>query len=241
MKANLTVSLAAALAVTALAVFVYAGGQACGSSCAPAAEKAVCASGCTCNPCPATEGKPCDPACKAKCADKSACGDKAAKCADKSACGDKAAKCADKSACADKGACADKAAKCADKAAKCADKGACGHKAGKVAHVTTEQLSGLLGAVVVVDARTAKYDDGKRIPGAISVPADATPEQIVAALPDKNAKIVTYCSGPQCPASAKLAKTLVKHGYTGVHKYPDGLAGWVAAGKQTTQAAPAGN
>ncbi len=132
-----------------------------------------------------------------------------------------------------KAACGDKCAKAgAVPCDKCLAK--------KVAHVTTDQLADLLGTVVVVDARTAKYDDGKRIPGAISVPADATPEQITAALPDKSAKVVVYCTGPKCPASATLAKTLVQNGYTAVHKYPDGIEGWVAAGEPTTQATPAG-
>jgi len=160
--------------------------------------------------------------------DKAACGDKCAAGAgtcDKAACGDKCT--------AGAGTCAKAGAeKCAKPCDKCPAK--------KVAHVTTDQLSGLLGTVVVVDARTAKYDDGKRIPGALTVPADATPEQIAAALPDKSAKVVVYCTSPKCPASAKLAKTLVKHGYTAVQKYPDGIEGWVAAGKPTTQATPAG-
>jgi len=215
MKTNLKLTIAGALAITALSVYVYAGDAACGSSGAPATDQAVCSA-----------------AAKAPCS-----------AADKAACGDKCAAGAGKCAKAGAGKCAKAAAGKCDKAdaGKCAKAGAgkCA-KGAKVAHVTTDQLAGLLGAVVVVDARTAKYDDGKRIPGAISVPADATAEQIIAALPDKSAKVVVYCTSPKCPASAKLAKTLVKHGYTAVQKYPDGIEGWVAAGQPTTQATPAG-
>lgn len=197
MKMNLKLTIAGALAITALSLSVYAGSAGCGSSCPSATDQAV-GNAATKAPCSA--------------ADKAACGDK---------CAAGAGKC-DKAG----------AEKCAKPCDKCPAK--------KIAHVTTDQLAGLLGAAVIVDARTAKYDDGKRIPGALSVPADATPEQIAAALPDKSAKIVVYCTSPKCPASAMLAKTLVKHGYTAVHKYPDGIEGWVAAGKPTTQATPAG-
>jgi rhodanese-related sulfurtransferase len=103
--------------------------------------------------------------------------------------------------------------------------------------VTTEQLATLLASdknVTVVDARAPKNADDKCIPGAISLSPNATPEQIKAALPDTNATIVTYCSSTQCPASAALAKVLNQHGYTAVIRYPEGIAGWVAAGKATT-------
>ncbi|MCX7004870.1 MAG: rhodanese-like domain-containing protein [bacterium] len=239
MKANLKLTIAGALAITALSAYVYAGDAACGSSGAPATDQAVCG---------AAAKTPCSAAGQAACGDKCAAG--AGKCdmagagkCDKAGAGkcDKAG--AGKCDMAGAGKCDKAGAGKCDKAGagKC-DKAGAGKcdKGAKVTHVTTDQLAGLLGTVVVVDARTAKYDDGKRIPGAITVPADATAEQITAALPDKSAKVVVYCTSPKCPASAKLAKTLVKYGYTAVQKYPDGIEGWVAAGKPTTQATPAG-
>ncbi|MCX7847778.1 MAG: rhodanese-like domain-containing protein [bacterium] len=106
--------------------------------------------------------------------------------------------------------------------------------------IDTASLKALLASgepVTVVDARSGKYDDGRRIAGAISLPANASDEAIARALPDKQAKIVTYCSNTKCPASAKLAKRLVALGYTNVHKYPDGIAGWTAAGNPVSTVA----
>jgi|GEM_PF-264501 len=106
--------------------------------------------------------------------------------------------------------------------------------------IDTDALNGLITSgepVVVVDARSGKYDDGRRIPGAVSLPADADEETIAKVLPDKNAKVVTYCSNEKCPASANLAKRLVKLGYTNVHKYPHGIVGWTAAGHPVTTVA----
>ncbi len=90
--------------------------------------------------------------------------------------------------------------------------------------------------LVLVDARTPKWDDGRRIPGALYVPADSDDAAIAKALPDKNAMIVAYCSNLKCPASKMLAEKLVKSGYKNVVKYPDGLEGWIAAGNAVTEA-----
>lgn len=89
---------------------------------------------------------------------------------------------------------------------------------------------------LLLDARSGKFDDGRRMPGAKQLAADASEDEIKAALPDKNAKIVAYCTNEQCPASAMLAERLVKLGYENVHKYPPGIDGWEKAGGKTTQA-----
>lgn len=96
--------------------------------------------------------------------------------------------------------------------------------------------------VTIIDARTAKWDDGRRLPGAISVSAESTDEQIAGALPDKAAKIITYCSNEQCPASKNLATRLLELGYTNVSKYPAGIDGWNEAGHEIvdTRAAASG-
>ncbi len=89
--------------------------------------------------------------------------------------------------------------------------------------------------VTVVDARTAKYDDGNRVPGAIALPADADDASIAAALPAKDACIVAYCSNTQCPASKNLAARLKDLGYENVFVMPEGLAGWLEAGYTAIQ------
>lgn len=104
----------------------------------------------------------------------------------------------------------------------------------KVKTIDTEGLQTLLASgeqVAVIDARSAKYDDGQRIPGATALTADATEEQIAAALPSKDTRVVTYCSNLKCPASEKLAERLQALGYTDVVKYPEGIQGWTEAGK----------
>ena len=130
------------------------------------------------------------------------------------------------------GACGWSGAK-ADKA----DKAACGTeaKAGKVkiGKIDTAALNAKIqggAAFTLIDARTAKWDDGRRLPGAISMSAESTDEQILAALPDKSASIVTYCSNEKCPASETLAARLIGLGYENVVKYPQGLDGWAQAG-----------
>ena len=108
------------------------------------------------------------------------------------------------------------------------------HHHAAISKVTTEELAKSVDSgekVVLLDARSEKYDDGKRISSAQSLLPDASEQEILAALPDKNAKIVAYCSNKKCPASEKLAHRLVGMGYVNVSKYPEGIKGWIDAGK----------
>lgn len=106
------------------------------------------------------------------------------------------------------------------------------------ATIGTDTLRILIGSGVqltVIDARTGKYDDGKRIPGAIGLGADSDVEAIGRALPSKDALIVTYCSNTKCPASGMLAKKLQELGYKHILEYPEGIAGWIEAGNAVTE------
>ena len=92
-------------------------------------------------------------------------------------------------------------------------------------------------AAVVLDARSGKYDDGRRIPGAKSLASNATDAAVVATVgADKSVLVVTYCSNLKCPASKRLATSLRRLGYTNVLEYPEGIDGWAKAGKTVTQA-----
>lgn len=84
--------------------------------------------------------------------------------------------------------------------------------------------------LTLLDARTAKYDDGRRIPGAQGLSADAKDEDILAKLKSKDTLIVTYCANLQCPASRALADKLRALGYKHVLEYPLGIEGWASAG-----------
>jgi len=85
---------------------------------------------------------------------------------------------------------------------------------------------------LIFDARTGKYDTGERIPGAKTLSADSSADEVVKAIPDKNASIVTYCANLQCPASNNLANHLKKLGYTNIMEYPEGIEGWIKDGNK---------
>ncbi len=89
-------------------------------------------------------------------------------------------------------------------------------------------------ASILLDARSGKFDDGKRIPGAKSLNADSKPEEVFKVLPDKEALIVTYCSNLKCPASHKLYTHLKSLGYKNLIEYPEGIKGWIDAGYTVT-------
>jgi len=90
--------------------------------------------------------------------------------------------------------------------------------------------------VLVLDARSGQYDDGRRVPGARSLTAKASAEDVAAVAPDKNALIVTYCSNLKCPASAALTKHLGSLGYSNVVEMPEGIEGWVVGGRPVDSA-----
>ena len=97
------------------------------------------------------------------------------------------------------------------------------------------RLAALIAAkapMTILDARSGKYDDGKRVPGAKSLNADSTEDEIKTVLPDKSALVVTYCANLKCQASPKLADKLMKMGYMNVIEYPEGIEGWQKAGQK---------
>lgn len=107
--------------------------------------------------------------------------------------------------------------------------------------INTEGLGAMMRAktpMTVLDARSGKYDDGNRLPGAKALAPDATEAQIASMLPDKQALVVTYCANLRCPASQMLGERLRKLGYVNVLEYREGIEGWVAAGNGVEKAAP---
>jgi rhodanese-related sulfurtransferase len=110
--------------------------------------------------------------------------------------------------------------------------------AGEIAKLNTSGLKALLGSgvnVTVLDARSGKYYDGRRIPGAASLSPKATAEEAAGAIPSKDALVVTYCSNLKCQASNMLATQLKGLGYKNVIEYPNGIAGWADAGLEVEQ------
>ena len=121
----------------------------------------------------------------------------------------------------------------------CMTKPVAGKESSNHAEINTSGLKALLAAnadLVLVDARSGKYDDGKRIPGAQSLNSGSSEKEIESVVSDKNALIVTYCSNLKCPASAQLAEKLRKLGYDNVIEYPNGIQGWIEDGNEVVEA-----
>jgi len=72
------------------------------------------------------------------------------------------------------------------------------------------------------------------IPGAVLLSDSDTysPSELPA---DKAKPLVFYCANTHCGASHEAATKARIAGYTNVKVLPDGIAGWVKAGKQTTK------
>lgn len=99
----------------------------------------------------------------------------------------------------------------------------------KYEHINTKDLKNLIetkATIIILDARSKEWDDGRRIPGATSLVFDASPSLYEQAIPNKNTLIAVYCGGPQCPAGPKLAENLVTAGYTNVVEYSGGIQEW---------------
>lgn len=151
-----------------------------------------------------------------------------------------------KTKCGAAGACPAGGKKSAEKADcnGCTKDKACGkcptvEKSEEHAAITVEALDALLRSgspVVVVDARSGKYDDGRRIPGAKSLTDTSSAEEVAKVVPAKDQLVVTYCASTECPASARLAKHLKALGYANVVELPTGIKGWTEAGKPVDQA-----
>ena len=92
------------------------------------------------------------------------------------------------------------------------------------------------GTVTVVDALGGDYYAKQHLPGAVALAPGDVDALASAVLPDKNAAIVTYCTGPACPNSGQVAARLTALGYANVRKYAAGIEDWTGAGLRTESA-----
>ncbi|MGE0266841.1 MAG: rhodanese-like domain-containing protein [Candidatus Omnitrophota bacterium] len=82
-------------------------------------------------------------------------------------------------------------------------------------------------AYFLVDVRPQQNYEYEHIKGALSLfVVQANAQKINEFLPDKNAKIVVYCSSRSCPMSYHAAQHLQKLGYTNVLNYKGGIGEW---------------
>lgn len=104
-----------------------------------------------------------------------------------------------------------------------------------IAQITVDELDAQL-ARHACQAVDANGDATRRklgiIPGAVLL-ADM---DAIGNLPtDKSIHLVFYCANTACGASEYAANKARLAGYTHVQVLPEGIAGWVKAGKQTAQ------
>ena len=84
---------------------------------------------------------------------------------------------------------------------------------------------------VPVDANGAETRDKYGVlPGAVLL-SDSHAYKSSELPTDKNANLVFYCGSTKCTAAPKAAKLAIEAGYKNVSVMPDGIKGWVAAGK----------
>jgi rhodanese-related sulfurtransferase len=89
------------------------------------------------------------------------------------------------------------------------------------------------GTVTVVDALGGDYYAKQHLPGAVALVPGQVDAMASSVLPDRDAAIVTYSTGPSCPNSGQVADRLTALGYANVRKYRDGIEDWVGAGLPT--------
>ncbi len=107
-------------------------------------------------------------------------------------------------------------------------------KAVDVPELTVDQLDAQLAAktALPVDANgNATRKKMGVIPGAIMLPdtENWSPSELPS---DKDKPLVFYCSNSHCDASHEAAGKALNAGYKNVKVLPDGIAGWVKAGKK---------
>ena len=103
-----------------------------------------------------------------------------------------------------------------------------------VATVTVDELDHMLasGDCQAVDANG---DQTRRRMGVIPGAVLLTDADSIDKLPsDKARSLVFYCANTACSASHEAARKAITAGYTHVKVLPEGIAGWVKAGKQTS-------
>ena len=102
----------------------------------------------------------------------------------------------------------------------------------KLATVSVDELDQLL-ASSACQAVDANGNETRRkmgvIPGAVLLTDADSIDQLP---PDKARSLVFYCTNTACGASHDAAQKAITAGYTHVKVLPDGIAGWVKAGKK---------
>ena len=89
----------------------------------------------------------------------------------------------------------------------------------------------------VVEVLPEPYFVSGHLPGALNLPLSALPTQARSLLPDPDAEVVVYCTGPTCQNSHVAQLALTGLGYRRVRVFRGGKAEWTAAGNELVKAA----
>ena len=104
----------------------------------------------------------------------------------------------------------------------------------KIAQVSVDELDQMLARnecqAVDANPNTTRQQMGV-IPGAVLLADVDSIDKLPA---DKTRSLVFYCANPECGASHHAAMKAILAGYSHVKTLPDGIAGWVKAGKKTS-------
>lgn len=98
--------------------------------------------------------------------------------------------------------------------------------------VSTETLVSLLRSktpLALIVCRTDNTDTGKKIPGARTMTASFTADQVAAIVPTKDSLIITYDDAKNEPLRSAVAQNLKALGYLNILDYPGGLDEWIAS------------
>ena len=104
--------------------------------------------------------------------------------------------------------------------------------------ITTGELDALLreeAGLQFWNVLTDEYFKGELIPGSRRVPLDQVGREVRESNLTKDAEIVVYCAGPECPQSGYAAQKLQTLGFTNVRAYEGGLEEWKGLGREITR------
>jgi len=107
------------------------------------------------------------------------------------------------------------------------------YKSLRMARISVAELyelvqAGARPAIVDVRSPTARALEPHWIPGALHVPIEDVAKHIVDLPRDRD--IILYCACPSEASAARVARTLMNHGFRKVRPLQGGLDAWVAAG-----------
>ena len=120
------------------------------------------------------------------------------------------------------------------------------HRGGELGDISTTELGEWMTAraageldFVLIDARDRTSYEKGHLPGAINLSIQDVESHANGIIgTSREERIVVYCSGYACPASARVATRLVELGYRGVVEYPGGLEEWQETGGALAQSPP---